>query len=71
MSKESTVRIKHALSSGFNEFVSMLSEFTEAELTKMLTHERAHENRRHYVERIHARYSKLRTARERKEILNE
>ena len=46
-----------------------IKELTEAELYSALNTEMSHDRRGHIVTRIHARYMKLKAAREREELL--
>lgn len=57
------------LDHSWNDFISTLGEYSESELESLLKHESKHRKRRHFISRIHARYSKVRTVREREEIL--
>lgn len=51
------------------EFNQELMKLTEAEVAKLLEHERAHQRRLTFVLRLHARRNKLRRERERGELL--
>ena len=46
-----------------------INSLTEDELKSALNTEMAHDRRKHFVIRLHARNAKLRTAREREELL--
>lgn len=62
-------QIENLLSLPFNTLVSELVDMSERDLEKLLNKEINCENRGSYLVRIHARLSKLRTKREREEML--
>lgn len=49
----------------FNSIVKLLPTYSERELKALLEYESTHQRRKHYIDRIHGRYSKLRAQRER------
>ena len=50
-------------------FNDELNAFTESEVLEMLEYELLNENRKTFVERLHQRYSTLRAARERANLM--
>jgi len=57
-----------ALLNDYNLLNNQLSSLTEEQLWKLIEMEIAGRKRKSFIERIHQRYSKLKTARERDEI---
>ena len=64
------INCREVLDHSWNDFINCLGEYSESELKDLLGYESKHRKRKHFISRIHARYSKVRSAREREEILN-
>ena len=58
-----------ALLEDYNQLNNQLSSLTEVQLWNLIEMEIAGKKRRSFVERLHQRYSKLVTARERAELM--
>ena len=59
-----------ALLEDYNMLNNKLSELTEEQLWNLIEMEVAGKKRRSFVERLHQRYSKVFTARQREELMN-
>lgn len=49
---------------------NQIAKFTEEELRMLVNYECSTKRRRSFIERLHQRYSKLKTARERESLVN-
>lgn len=60
-----TVDCAFVCKQSFNAIVKLLPTYNERELKALLEYEATHQRRKHYIDRIHGRFNKLRAQRER------